>query len=476
METNLHVLSQEERDLIHERSLRVLANTGVRVDTALGRQILADAGAQVDRTNHIVHFPSSLVEDALLSAPKEFSLGARRPGWDLRMNAGECTLLPDGEATSVLDRETGVKRPSHYQDWLDATRITDALDEVGLYWSMVQSGRRSGSIPDMVAYWAALFANFSKHIQLSIFDHTHIPWLLEVLQVIFGNRDRIRTEHPVSCLLCPQSPLVIDQQYTDAYLATLGWDIPAAIMPMPLMGGTAPGTLLSTILQGNCEVLAMLCLLQAGSRGTPIIYAPALAVMDPYSGVYSGGAIENGLLGAAATEMGRYYGLPVLASGGGTDHQFPGIRAGFERSMNALIPLLSWPDILVGPGLLGNSMILSLEQLLIDIEIFRRSVQAHRGVRTGEQRLLDDVIEQLGPGSNYLGHKSTVAALRDGERYIARLGVPGYQKRGAASGDSFLIEEAHLRVAEILSKHQPLPMGEEIERALKSIQLRAANM
>ena len=40
MRTLLEVLSEDERVQIHERTLRVLASTGVRVDTSRGRDIL----------------------------------------------------------------------------------------------------------------------------------------------------------------------------------------------------------------------------------------------------------------------------------------------------------------------------------------------------------------------------------------------------------------------------------------------------
>ena len=103
MIANLQVLSENERIEVHERTLKVLWNTGVRVETARGRKILGDAGATVDEDSHIVHFPRSLVEEALHLAPRRFSLGGRRPGWYLSMNDGECTLLADGGAFMVLD-------------------------------------------------------------------------------------------------------------------------------------------------------------------------------------------------------------------------------------------------------------------------------------------------------------------------------------------------------------------------------------
>ncbi len=473
MRTRLQVLSENEQVQVHECTLNILAKTGVRVDTARGRQILKEAGAEVDENTNIVRFPRTLVEESLRSAPKAFTLGARRPGWDLQMNGGDCVLLMDGEAMFVLDRETGERRPGTFDDWLEATRLIDALDEIGVYWCMVENRQADETEADLVMYWRNIFRNFSKHVQDTISSSEQAPWLLEVMQVVFGDRETIRRRHPFSFLLCPQSPLMIDETYTDAYLALLGWDIPVAVMPMPLMGGTAPGSLTATTVLGNCEVLAMLCLIQAAAPGTPFIYAPALAVMAPRSGGYSAGAIEQGLLGAAATEMARSYGLPAEASGIGTDHHVPGIQAGYERALNGLLPALSWPDILVGPGLLGGSMILCLEQLLIDVEVFKMYKQARRGIVAGEDKWLEEVIDRVGPGGHFLLEDSTVEGIRGGEWHISQLGVHDTFEGWQAAGKPTLLEEVRQKVAYILATHQPLPLDEEVERELDRIQKRA---
>jgi trimethylamine--corrinoid protein Co-methyltransferase len=473
VKTLLQVLSDEEKSQIHERTLNVLESTGVRVETAKGRQILEDAGAQIDPDTNIVRFPQALVEEALQLAPKQFSLGARRPGCDLQMNAGECTLSADGEGMFVGDWQTGERRESNFNDWLSATRLLDAIDEIGMYWSIVEGGGGDGSPADMVKYWHNIFKNFSKHVQDATLGAEYSPWLLEVLQVIFGDKETIRQQHPFSFLVCPQSPLIIDQQYTDGYLALLGWDIPVAVMPMPLMGGTAPGSLISTVIIGNCEVLAMLCLVQAGAPGTPFIYAPALAISDPRSGVYAAGSIENGLLGAAATEMARYYGIPVESSGGGTSHFIPTIQGGYERALNSMLPVLSWPDILVGVGLLGGSMYLSLEQLLIDVEVYKMNRRAFQGIDSGEGKWLDEVINRVGPGGYFMGERSTVKNLRSGEWYISKFGWHDSYKAWINAGKPALLEEARQKVKHILAQHEPLPLDEHVERELDRIQERA---
>ena len=476
METLLQVLSQDEQTQVHERTLKILAETGVRVETAKGRQYLKDVGADVDDNTKVVRIPRTLVEESLRLAPKKFSLGARRPGWDLKMNNGDCTLMPDGEGITIIDRNTGEHRPSTYNDWLEATRLSDALDEIGVYWAMTEPGEVQDSIPDLISHWRKMFGNFSKHIQDSSSTAEESRWLLEVLQAIFGDKETIRRKHPYSFLVCPQSPLIIEEQHTDAYLELAGWDIPIAVMPMPLMGGTGPGNMLSMTILGNCEVLSMLCLVQAAAPGTPFIYAPALAMMNPRTGMLSSGAIENGLLSSAAVEMARYYELPVEGSGGGTDTHAPGIQATLERAMNAMLPMLSWPDLLVGAGLLGGSMIVSLEQLVIDAEMFRMNKQAHRGIGANEDSWLDDVIQRAGPGGNFLGEKSTASSMRSGEWLMPGLGVHEPRKSWEDSGKKGIREEAREKVDTLLAEHQPLPIPAEVEQELERIEQKAKNL
>jgi trimethylamine--corrinoid protein Co-methyltransferase len=463
------VLSDEDRDQVHESTIKILSETGVRVETDLGRDYLKKAGAEVDENTKIVRIPRKLLEDTLQAAPKKFSLGARRPGWDLDMNEGNCSLLIDGAGIEVIDHRTQEKRPSLSSDWFDATRVIDAIDEFGVYWGMVTQSDVGDSLPETIKHWIQIFKNFSKHVQNSSSTSSESAWLLEILQTVFGNKETIKKTNPYSFLVCPQSPLIIEGEHTDAYLATKGYQIPIAVMPMPLMGGTGPGNMISMTILGNCEVLAMLCLVHAADPGTPFIWAPCLAVMNPRTGMYSAGAIENALLSSAATEMGRYYGLPVIGEGGGTDTYFPGIQAGYERAMSSVIGTLSWPDLLVGPGLLGGAMILSLEQLVIDVEMFRMSRQAHRGIPTHDEAWLEEVIQKVGPGGNFLGEKSTRKFMRSGEWLIPSLGVHDTEQSWERSGRKDILDEAREKVDHILKTHKPLPLDDHVQKELDMI-------
>jgi len=139
METALRVLSDNEIEQLHDRSLSLLATMGARVDSERARNILKKAGADVDRSANIVRYPRRFVEECLRLAPRDFTLGGRRPGWNFKINDNKCTLLPDGEAMHVIDGSTRERRPATFDDWAKATQLIDALDEVGVYWAMVET-------------------------------------------------------------------------------------------------------------------------------------------------------------------------------------------------------------------------------------------------------------------------------------------------------------------------------------------------
>jgi trimethylamine--corrinoid protein Co-methyltransferase len=141
--------------------------------------------------------------------------------------------------------------------------------------------------------------------------------------------------------------------------------------------------------------------------------------------------------------------------------------------MSLLLGMLSWPDLMIGCGLLGGSMVMSLEQLVIDAELFRMAKQAHRGILTNEEKWLDEVIQRVGPGGNFLGEKSTVMNVHSGEWLIPRLGVHDTQQAWEKSGQKDILDDAREKVDQILKTHKPLPLDDDIEKELDKISKKA---
>lgn len=473
MRTRIQVLSDDERAQVHERTLAVLDTVGMRVDTAEGRRILADAGARVDEATRVVRFPSDLVERCLARVTRNFTLGGRRPGWSYAVNEGDMTLLADGGATAVYDVATGERRPTTHADWLAATRILDALDDVGLYWCPIEYAADFDRPSGLVRYFRDVFATFGKHVQDSFGSPELVPWLKEILDIVFGGREAVRELMPLSFLITPASPLTIEHDYTQTWLELRDYGLPVAVMPMPLQGATAPGSRLGTLLAANCETIGTLCLIEAAAPGTPVVYSPVVATVDPRTGLYAAGAVEHAVLCVAGTEMARYYGLPAESSGLCTQTYAPDLQTAWEKADGGLLVTLSDPDILVGPGLLGGATVLCLEQIIIDVEEIRRARRARDGIAVREDLWLDDVLARVGPCGTFLGERSTRRNVRAGEWLLSDFGVQGGWDAWRAAGSPGTLESATERARAILAEHVPLPYDDDVAAALADVQRRA---
>ena len=118
-------------------------------------------------------------------------------------------------------------------------------------------------------------------------------------------------------------------------------------------------------------------------------------------------------------------------------------------------------------------MILSLEQLVIDVEMFRMSRQAHRGIPTHDEAWLDEIIQKVGPGGNFLGEKSTIKNMRSGEWLMPRLGVHDTEGSWERSGRKDVLDEAREKVDQILKTHKPLPLDDNVQKELDKIYKKA---
>jgi trimethylamine--corrinoid protein Co-methyltransferase len=324
-----------------------------------------------------------------------------------------------------------------------------------------------------VRYYTDVFGTFGKHVQDSFGTPELAPWLKEVLDIVFGGPKAVRERMPLSFLITPTSPLTIEHDYTQTWLELRDYGLPVAVMPMPLQGATAPGSRLGTLLAANCETIGTLCLVQAAAPGTPVLYSPVVATMDPRTGLYAAGAIEHAVLCVAGTEMARYYGLPAESSGLCTQTYEPDLQTAWEKADSGLLVALADPDVLVGPGLLGGATILCLEQIVLDVEMIRGARQARTGVPVRDDLWLDEVLDKVGPCGSFLGERSTRIGARNGEWRLSDFGVQGSWDGWRAAGSPSTLAAAGERVEAILAEQVSLPYSEDQAAALAALQRRA---
>jgi trimethylamine--corrinoid protein Co-methyltransferase len=123
--------------------------------------------------------------------------------------------------------------------------------------------------------------------------------------------------------------------------------------------------------------------------------------------------------------------------------------------------------------MLNGSLVSSLEQMYIDVEIFRLARKAHLGVDTSSKKWLMDVIEEVGPGGNYLGELTTLESILNGEWYLSDIGSHTTFEDWIAGGKKGVLSQIREDIDQILDAYEPLPLGEDVEKELDKICKRA---
>lgn len=464
-------LSPEEVVRVHEETLRILAEVGLRFHGERALPLLADAGAQVDAATGIARLPRSLVEQAIARAPRAFVLGARNPVFDYAVPSPVTRYAMDGTAAFVRDAGTGERRYGTRADITAALRVLQAADIAVMAWPPVAASDTPA--PSRVLHeFATMLGSTSKHGQHELHRRGQASYLAAILTAVAGSDAAVRAHHEASVIYCPVAPLVHDGPMLDAYLDLGDLDVPVMIMPMPVPGTTGPAGLFANIALANAEALSSIVVFQAAHPGRPMIYSSAVGSMDFRSGAFLGGTPEMGIQSGALTTMGHFYGLPTTAAGCTADAHEPGPEAVIEKLVTMLPPASAGADIVVGFGEIDGDQTLVLEQILVDNELAHLVERLVRGVDAGPgAELFDDVVE-VGPGGNYLAMPATRTAARSGEFYEPSLIGRAAYDAWLGLGRPSMYGRARDRVAEILAGPlvDPLPDAtlEEVGRILEA--------
>lgn len=462
-------LSPDEVARVHETSMRILAEVGVRVHGDRALPMLADAGAQVDPQAGIARLPRDLVETALARSPRSFVLGARNPVHDYPVPSPVVRYGLDGTAAFARDFETGERRYGTRQDVADACRVFQAADLGVMAWPPVAASDKPA--PSRVLHeFAAMLGASSKHGQHELHQRDQAPFLSAMLATIAGSDAAVRERHEASLIYCPVAPLVHDGPMLDGYLDMGDLDVPIMIMPMPVAGTTGPASLIGNIAIANAEALSAIVVFQVAHPGRPLLYASALGSMDFRTGAFLAATPEVALESAALTTMGRFYGLPTATTGAVSDAHEPGPEAVIEKVVTMVPQVSSGADVVVGFGEIDGDQTLVLEQILVDNEIAHLVERLVRGVDAAPGRELFEDVAEVGPGGNFLAQPATRAAARSGEFLEPQLLGRLSRETWLAQGQPSLYGRARERVRAILEAPQedPLPDAtvQELDRIL----------
>ena len=91
----LQLLSREQIETIHLKSLQILEEIGVMIQRDNALKLVGDAVADVDWTKKIARIPQHLVKESLIKAPSTIRLYSRDGKHDLLLEENHVHYDPD---------------------------------------------------------------------------------------------------------------------------------------------------------------------------------------------------------------------------------------------------------------------------------------------------------------------------------------------------------------------------------------------
>jgi trimethylamine--corrinoid protein Co-methyltransferase len=121
------VFSEDEIAAIHDTSLRVLEELGLKVLLPEARQLFASAGAIVDESTGMVRIGRDIVTAHLATAPLSIPAKAGIPERDLTFETGALAFIAGSGTPNVTDIERG-RRAGSLADFETLTKLVQSFD------------------------------------------------------------------------------------------------------------------------------------------------------------------------------------------------------------------------------------------------------------------------------------------------------------------------------------------------------------
>lgn len=449
----LQILSKAQLDQIHEATLEILAKTGVAFTHAVALDLLQEHGAEVNGNRLLL--PPDLVEKCLSQCPSEVCLSGRDPQKQIKLGCGDWFAHNVGGVPNVLEGKD--RRPATRGDVVRATRLLDALPNVASITPHFTPQDVPPERMELMMFYETI-TNTTKPVRA---PGTHaandVIAMAEMADIAFPNKGR----QGLTVGISPISPLTFPDNIVEAMMETARQKMVLGPLPCPIMGATAPMSIVGAVASQNAEVLTSIVLAQLITPGLPIIYKGRLSLIDPHTALSVWGNPELGLISALTAQVGHYYHLPVDVYGLSTNSHTHDIQNGYERFSSALLPVLAGSDEISGVGEMDSGVNSSLIQMVIDDEILASIARLKKGVHCDENALAVGLVDSVMKGSgNFLGEVHTVKCLRGGEIVFTELAERGSWSEWEKAGRPSLVERAESKKVDLLleaeKNHVPL--------------------
>jgi trimethylamine--corrinoid protein Co-methyltransferase len=460
----MRVLSDAQIGELHSATLELLERTGVQISHAKGKELLASAGARVERDR--AYIPAWMVEDAVRKAPSRVVLGKRTGERAVMLEGDKVWFGPSVDCVDYLDPVSGQRSRFRSEHCGVTSTVADGLDD---YTWVMTIGMADDVSPDVADRVIAkqVFTHTEKPLVFCCKDAGSVRDIYEMALAIAGDKASFQKAPTIVHYSEPISPLLYYDPAVEKILYCAEEGIPLINFPAPQGGSTAPATFAGEIVQGSAESLSGLVLAQLVRPGAPFIYGAFATIMDMKTTVFSYGAAEMSLMVAALAQLAQHYRLPFFGTAGCSDAKLPDPQAAAEAAFSCLSSALVGANLVHDSGWLDHGSVASPAYMVLVHEILQMVKQFMGGVPVNDETLALDLIDRAGPGGHYLHEAHTLKHFR--KVWYSELFDRSIYAQWLDQG-SRQFEERLLERTRAAMSHEPVLLPPDVVRELKRME------
>ena len=403
----MDVFSQDRIAAMHDTSLRILEDLGVKVLLPEARQIFKAAGARVNEDSEMVYIGRDIVASALSTAPKSIHCQAGARNRDLTLELGSLVFQPGAGAPHATDLERG-RRPGSARDFRELIQLTHHFDVLQMLPPLVEPQ----DVPTHIRHYETLEAQLTLSDKFPFVFSRGTPQVMESFEMLRDFRglsdDAFGAQPHCYTIINTNSPRTLDIPMAQGLIDFARAGQMSIVTPFTLMGAMAPITVAGSITLSHAEALAAITLTQLVRPAAPVCYGTFTSNVDMRSGAPALGTPAHFQASLAAGQLARMIGLP-WRSAAGSAANLNDVQAANENQMGLWGCLMAGATVIIhSAGWLEAGLSVSYEKLITDVEVLNMIAELCAGKAASTDEIGFDAISEVDPSGHFFATTQTM--------------------------------------------------------------------
>lgn len=408
---HLTMLTEEQKQEVHQYTMKILETTGVRVDSPSALEMLRKVVGSSMVDGRTVRFPAGLVTWAIQAAPSRIQIYDRRGQPQFTIGGVEDCLRFGIGVTALYYQDPVTDTPELFQrrHMQDMVRLGNKLPHYDVISTI-------GIVRDVPEYLTDLygslehFANGIKPLVLLCSDEHKFDAVMQMFELLHGD---LGTKPFIIPYFNPVSPLVMNEGTVDKMKMAIERGLPVIISNYSLSGATTPITPAGTLAVLLAELLAGLTIGQLFKEGAPMLLGmlPVYFDMKTLMNFYDPQSI---LVNLACAEMMEHYGIPHCGTSGSGTGWGMDLLAAETYWMNTLTFALTKGGLAPFVGDTLGSKAISPLTFIYCHEIIDQALRLASGFQLDDAHVCLDEVHKVGAGKSYVSAPTTLKKYKTG--------------------------------------------------------------